>query len=201
MHRLGTKYRLRPRFRWSAANLPVFSPSVPSVPPCSPKHHVRTKFFSQLCIYQPHHLSKKTPTPISCSMPRMSETGAIRIFQVTSTIGACRGSPRRIPAAPAQAIRDAEDDGSYPRMPNDNVLRGLLKSGLQRHLGHDMRSLKAWIRANRCPSPTLAPAPPTHASSHLSPPPHTPHLRPHEVSFCVQGRGVGRPCLGRRRWS
>ena len=61
-------------------------------------------------------------------MPGMTETWAIRIFQ---------------------AIRDADDDGSYPRMPKDDVLRGMLESGLQRQHRHDMRSLKAWIRGHR----------------------------------------------------
>ena len=71
----------------------------------------------------------------------MTEFWAILIFQVTPTIGACRGSPRRNPAAPSQAIRDAEDDGNYPRMPKDVVLRGLLERGMHRQLGHDMPSL------------------------------------------------------------
>ena len=39
LHRQGTGYVLRPRFRWPVSNLPVVSPSVPSVPPFSLKPH------------------------------------------------------------------------------------------------------------------------------------------------------------------
>ena len=64
-------------------------------------------------------------------------------------IGACWSSGAKPPTAAAQAIVEADDSESYPRMPNDAVLLGLLKRGLRKHHGHDMRSLKSWIRANR----------------------------------------------------
>ena len=86
-------------------------------------------------------------------MPHMTDTWAIRLFQVTSTIGGCRGFPGRIPTATAQAIRDADDDDEYPRMPNDQVLRGMLKSGLRRQLGHNMRSLKACMQQSPATQP------------------------------------------------
>ena len=128
--------------------------------PARPNTMSEPNFFPK--VRTPHHssnsLSKQNAKPhLACSMPRrlkprrgMTEFWAILIFQVNPTIGACRGSPRRNPAAPSQAIRDAEDDGNYPRMPKDDVLRGLLERGMHRQLGHDMPSLKAWIRANRC---------------------------------------------------
>ncbi len=78
----------------------------------------------------------------------MTDRWAIRILQVTST-SVPAGPAGRNPTAAAQAVADAEDSRSYPRMPNNDVLHRLLEGGLRKHLNHDMRSLKSWIRAKQ----------------------------------------------------
>lgn len=83
-------------------------------------------------------------------MPWMTEVWAIRIMQVTENDSVPACPPGSIPPSLLQAIVEARHySDAWPPMPHDRVLQNLIDRGLGKRNGHNLSSLKSWIKRSR----------------------------------------------------